>query len=265
VERREELRLSIAQIETKLNDKAFNLGKISYFLKKAKEEQSDLVVFPELCVTGYLIGPWLREAAEKKDGPSIRFIQKLCNELEISTIISFPEIYNDQYYVTAAYINNQGEVLGFYRKTHLYDQEAIYFSHGEKVPVFQTEFGNIGIMGCFDIEFPEVARILRLKGADIILIPTSNMAPYKEYQRIYTQCRAMENEVPLALCNRIGTEGDLTFIGGSTFIDARGETHILLTEKEELITQSVLLFKSTDSKLSKVLNNNENLYRELTL
>lgn len=259
------MKLSIAQIETRLNDKAFNLEKISHFLKEAKEDQSDLVVFPELCITGYLIGPWLSTAAEKKDGPSIRFIQKLCKELVISTIVSFPEVYKGKYYVTAAYINNNGHILGFYRKTHLYDREAIYFTKGDEIPVFQTEFGKVGIMGCFDIEFPEVARILRLKGADIILIPTSNMAPYKEYQRIYTQCRALENEVPLALCNRIGKEEDLTFIGASTFIDARGETHILLTEEEEMSTLSILLFKSTDSKLGNVLNNNENLYKKLTM
>jgi len=257
------LRLTIAQIETQLNNKEYNLRKMERMLYQAKQEQSDLVLFPELSLTGYLIGPWLHEAAETKDGPSIQHVKSLCKKLKISAIFSFPELHEGNYYTTAALVSDSGEIEAMYRKTHLYDSEQIYFTPGDDIPVFQTKFGVIGIMGCFDLEFPEVARILRRKGADMILIPTSNMAPYSTHQRVYTQCRAMENEIPLALCNRIGKEGDLTFIGNSTFVDAQGETHVLLSDQEEMVTFPVLLFKGSDSKLNHILDNKPHLFHAL--
>lgn len=257
------MQLSIAQIETKLNDKMYNLKKIECYLYQAKQEQSDLVLFPELSLTGYLIGPWLAEAAEPRDGPSIRRVKELCRRIGISTVFSFPEVHDGKYYVTAALVSDTGEVEAMYRKTHLYDVEQIYFTHGDEIPVFQTKFGVVGIMSCFDLEFPEVARILSRKGADIILIPTSNMVPYTTHQRVYTQCRAMENEVPVALCNRIGREEHLEFIGESTFVDAQGETHVLLSNQEEMVTFPVLLFKGSDSKLNYILDNKPHLYTYL--
>ena len=99
----------------------------------------------------------------------------------------------------------------------------------------------------------------------MILIPTSNMLPYKEYQLIYTQCRAMENEIPVALCNRIGSEGEIAFVGESTFVDGYGKTHVLLSEKEELITIPVLLFRGTDPKIHHILNGEAELFKQLLL
>ncbi|WP_183192605.1 carbon-nitrogen hydrolase family protein [Brevibacillus fluminis] len=258
------MRLSIAQIETKLNDKAYNLAKIERFLHEAKEHKSDLVLFPELGLTGYSIGPWLDEAAETPDGESVQHVQSLCKKLAIHTIFSFPERGQDgNYYVATVFINDQGEVVALHRKTHLYGEEQVHFTCGDEVQVFQSKFGVIGIMSSYDLEFPEIARILSKKGADLILIPSTNMAPYKTHQLAFTQCRAMENEVPLALCNRIGKEGDIEFIGCSSFVDAQGVTHLLLSNQEELHTIPVLLFKSADSKLDYILNNQPHLFKEL--
>ncbi|RNB89763.1 carbon-nitrogen hydrolase family protein [Brevibacillus fluminis] len=257
------MRLSIAQIETQLNQKFFNLEKITRYVREARRQQSDLVVFPELCLTGYSIGPWLAEAAESLGGPCMSYMKALCREEGIHVLYSFPEREQERYYVTTALINDRGEVLGIYRKTHLFDEERVFFSSGSELPVFETKFGTIGIMSCFDLEFPEVARILRLKGASMILIPTSNMQPYKEYQLIYTQCRAMENEIPVALCNRIGFEGEMTFIGESTFVDGYGKTHALLCDKEEIVTFPVLLFRGTDPKIRRILNGEADLFEQL--
>lgn len=257
------MRLSIAQIETKLNSKFSNLEKISWNVKEAKKQQSDLIVFPELCLTGYSIGPWLSDAAEKIEGPSMQYMKGLSKEVGIHVLYSFPEKYHDHYFITTTLISNRGEVLGIYRKTHLFHDEKPFFASGDELPVFETKFGTIGIMSCFDLEFPEVARILRLKGASMILIPTSNMLPYKEYQLIYAQCRAMENEIPVILCNRIGREGDMEFFGGSTFVDGYGKTHVLLSDKEELNTFPVLLFKGTDPKIHHILNGEQELFEQL--
>ncbi|MGE5703158.1 MAG: carbon-nitrogen hydrolase family protein [Clostridia bacterium] len=257
------MRLSIAQIETRVNDKQYNLEKIKRYLYEAKAQKSDLVLFPELVLTGYSIGPWLPEAAETVDGESVRYVQRLCKELSIHAVFSFPEPDGGKYYVASVFINDLGEVVSLHRKTHLYGTEQTYFTCGDEIAVFPTKFGVIGIMSSYDLEFPEVARILAKKGADIILIPSTNMAPYRTHQLAYTQCRAMENEVPLALCNRIGNESGIEFFGCSSFVDAQGVTHLLLSNQEELHTIPVLLFKSADSKLNHILNNQPHLFHEL--
>ena len=78
----------------------------------------------------------------------------------------------------------QWEIIGKYRKTHLFANEQMLFERGDEFVVVPTRFGNFGLMICYDLEFPEVARILKLKGAELILISTANMAPYQNI-RIY--------------------------------------------------------------------------------
>lgn len=98
-----------------------------------------------------------------------------------------------------------------------------YFKPGTELPVFSTKFGLIGLMICYDLEFPEVARILKLNGAELILVPTSNMIPYDKHQLIFLQSRSLENEMPICLCNRIGAENEIIFFRESTSSDADGK------------------------------------------
>src|SRR5699024_1205957 len=134
----------------------------------------------------------------------------------------------------------KGEDLGVYRKTHLFNNEKEYITKGTQLNVLDTEFGKVGIMICYDLEFPEVARALTLKGAEYIFVSTSNMLPYSHHQSIYAQSRSFENEVPVVVCNRVGIESDMHFFGGSIAVNTKGEITKLDKDKEDLTVVNII-------------------------
>src|SRR5699024_10612949 len=113
------------------------------------------------------------------------------------------------------------------------DTEKNYFTAGSNFEVIDTPLGSVGMMICFDVEFPEIARALKLMDADFIVIVNANMHPYEEFHHIFARSRAMENEIPIIICNRLGVEGDLDFCGDSMVIDATGEVLLSLNDKEQ--------------------------------
>ncbi|MBM7570104.1 carbon-nitrogen hydrolase family protein [Aquibacillus albus] len=257
------MNISLAQFSPKLKDKEMNLETIKSQMEVAKKQYTNLIVFPEMSLTGYLLKDSVTEYAEDTNGPSLRRVKEYCRDIGIDTIISFPEKDGKNYYITAIYIDSNGEILGKYRKTHLFDTESNYFTPGNDYPVFDTKWGKVGIMICYDLEFPEVARLLRLKGADIIFIPTANMKPYEKYQEIYLKSRAMENEIPIAICNRIGQEEELEFFGQSMVVDHEGEEYVHLNETECLLTCEISLSNKRDPKLQYINNINRTIYKQL--
>ncbi|KHD85833.1 carbon-nitrogen hydrolase family protein [Heyndrickxia ginsengihumi] len=257
-------RVTIAQFTPKLGNKSANIKNMINMMKKAKEQQSQLIVFPELCLTGYFISESLSELAEPLSGKSIQTLQTACKEHGIYAVISFPEKHlNGTFYIAAALIDDKGSIKGIYRKSHLFANEGDVFSSGTELPVFDTELGKMAIMICYDLEFPEVARILRLKGAQLLLVPLANMQPYEKYQFIYLQSRAMENQIPIVLCNRTGTENDTHFFGESAIVSSDGSLLIKLNDEEQLQTIHVPLNEQLDEQLSYMKDRRTDLYAEL--
>jgi len=256
-----EINVSVAQFTPKLGDKQYNFERMVGAVVKAKEEQSELVVFPELYLTGYSIGRNLSTLAETINGTYMMKIRKLCKENEIYVVLSFPEDGQDgNYYISSALIDNQGEVLGVYRKVHLFDTEKNYFQPGSNFEVIDTPLGSIGMMICFDVEFPEISRALKLMGADFIVIVNANMHPYEVHHHIFARSRAMENEIPVIICNRLGTESELDFCGDSMVIDATGKIILSLKDKEKLQTVTLPIQQELDPKMSYTTNRRSELY-----
>jgi len=260
------LKVTLGQFEPIIGDKHHNLTQMRKILERASFQNSDIVLFPELCLTGYFIQDLDVELAETTDGPSLHYIKNICKELQLHTVFSWAElgeagiIYN-----TSCIINHKGEMIGKYRKVHLYDREKEIFSPGESFKVFETIFGKIGIMICYDLDFPESARILNLKNADIILIPTNNFYPYERYQKSYLRSRSMENEIPVAICNRTGQEQNLKYFGESAVYDAHGYQLLELNHLDNTKTVEVSLTKEKDDKLSYKQNRIPSAYTELKL
>jgi len=205
--------IALAQNDCVLGDVDHNLTRVEDFVRQAADGGADIVCLPELGTTGYrqdLLGERLHTLAEEQDGPSSQRIGKLAAELGLYVILPLIErgtmpgvVFN-----SVVLINRQGKVVGNYRKNHAYAAEGHYFAAGNQMPVFDTDFGRIGIMICYDLGLPEVARILTLQGAEIII-----------------PCRALENRLFLAAVNRVGTEGDtLVMHGKSKIVGPRGET-----------------------------------------
>lgn len=255
------INITIAQLKSKLGDKQHNLDLIASGIKKASAEFSDIIVFPELFLTGYSVGDNLKNLAETINGPSINKIKELCVTYNMYTIVGFPEDGGDgKYYISSALIDNNGEILGVYRKAHLFHNEKDYFTTGSKFEVINTPLGNIGLMICYDVEFPEISRALKLMGADIIIIINANMHPYKEYHNLYARCRAMENEIPVVICNRVGIENALEFCGDSMAISATGEVLLALHEQEVMTSVTVPIKEELDPKIQYTVNRRSDMY-----
>jgi len=259
------LKLTLGQFEPVIGDKQLNLRKMEEIMEQAAAEDSNLVLFPELSLTGYFIQDLKEEMAEPIDGESIQHMQTLCKKLRVYTVFSWPELGEDGLiYNSACLISDQGEIVGNYRKVHLYDREKEIFSPGDTFKVFDTDLGRIGIMICFDLDFPESARSLHAGGADIIVVPTNNFYPYARFQEAYLKARSMENELPVAICNRTGQEQDLVYFGESAAYDAHGYQLKKLDDTAHAATVEIPLNQEKDDKLSYKANRIPQAYRKLT-
>ena len=134
---------------------------------------------------------------------------------------------------SAVLIDREGNVAGVYDKQHLWALERFYFRGGNGTPVFQTDFGTIGIMICYDMGYPEVARMLALQGAQIVLCPSAWCEPDHDVWDINVPARALENTVFLCAVNRYGREQDLYMGGHSKVCDPRGRVVAELPDEGE--------------------------------
>ncbi|MCM3791103.1 carbon-nitrogen hydrolase family protein [Domibacillus indicus] len=232
------VKIGLAQFQPVLYDKEANLEKMIQFIKEASEQGCDIVLFPEMATTGYFTREKTAELAEEAGGKSIQILKQSARERGVIVIAGFPEKKDGQLFNSAAIIDQDGVLLGTYQKVHLWDEEYKYFSAGSSFPVWNTEFGTIGVMICYDTEFPETARSLADKGAEMILAPTANMKPLEHFQNIYIQSRAAENQVFVATTNRIGVEETTHFFGesaaaspfGKLLVKGSGDEQLYITE-----------------------------------
>ena len=161
------------------------------------------LVFPELFTTGYhldTVGPRMTELAEPIDGPTVRALQEAArkNHVYIVAPIALLHGLSGVPYNSAVFINSDGTVQGSFDKVHLWALERFYFRAGHEFPVFDTEFGKVGIMVCYDMGFPEAARTLALKGAELIVCPSAWCVQDADVWEINAPARALENTVFLA-------------------------------------------------------------------
>jgi predicted amidohydrolase len=227
-------RVSVLQFEPKLLDKAANLSRLAAMLQ---ELETDLVVLPELCISGYVFRN-LEEVASVSEevhaGEAFRAFQDLATERNFSIVYGFAERSGSVFYNSSALVNPDGSSY-VYRKSHLFFREKLFFSPGDTgLNVYPAMAGvMIGMMICFDWQFPEAARTLALKGAQIICHPSNLVLPWCQQAMI---TRSLENRVFTITSNRTGTEGygdmAITFTGQSQILGTKGEVLARMDEKE---------------------------------
>jgi len=188
---------------------------------------ADLLVFPELCVSGYDFRDRdeLASLAEPfGSGPTSRLARELSEAHDTTIVIGYPEKAGDQLF-NACVLTAPGGTLANYRKLHLFSRESRIFAHGDAPPpVIDTPAGKVGLMICLDWLFPEAARVLALAGAQVIAHPSNLVLPHCQKAMV---TRSIENGVFSVTANRIGTEArtdrSLTFTGSSQVLGTRGE------------------------------------------
>jgi predicted amidohydrolase len=225
---KEVFKIALAQISCKQADKTENLRKIKKTVAKAKRQGAELVIFPELSLTGYVVRDEIYELAERIPGPSTKIIEDVAKKNDIHVVFGMPEISDK----TEATLHNSAVLIGpegfvgkyhkMYLPTHSIFEERRYFRPGYETAVFDTELGKLGLIICYDIYFPEVARLTRLKGAELIVCISASPGVRRSFFEVLTVARAIENTAFLAFVNLAGIQDGLQFWGGSRLMGPSG-------------------------------------------
>ena len=223
----------------KREDKIGNITKIEQTVIKAKKQAVNLVIFPELSLTGYVVRDQIYELAETIPGPSVKAIETIAKRTKTHIIFGMPEL-SEKAQATihnAAVLVGPEGFIGKYRKmylpTHSVFEEKRYFRPGYQVAVFDTKLGKIGLIICYDIFFPEVSRLTRLKGAQLIVCISASPAVRRTFFETLTVARAIENTAFLAYVNLVGIEDGLQFWGGSRLVGPNGKVLVQAKLDEE--------------------------------
>ena len=221
------MQISGIQTDVTLADRIGNLARMKVAIEEEVAAGSQLVVFPECFTSGYCFDS-LEEAmqcAETIDGESVQAASEICKANDCYTVFGMLEKDGDRVFNTAVLTGPNG-VIGSYRKVHLpYLGVDRFTTPGDRpFEVFEAGGVRIGMLICYDGGFPEATRVLALKGADLVLLPT-NWPPGAEYMSAFSvNSRAMENGIYFAAVNRIGSERGFSFIGRSRICDPVGAT-----------------------------------------
>ncbi len=223
------MKLGVGQMAPRVTENEGNIARLKAILKEADEKDIDVLVLPELLNSGYVFETEeeVEEAAESIPEGRASKLLLAWSEKDRLVVAGLCERADNGIFNSAA-VFAKGNHVTTYRKIHLFQNEKDWFQPGnEEPPVVSYDGHRYGVMVCFDWAFPEVARILALKGAEVILHPANLVLPYCQRAMI---TRSIENGVFTATANRIGTERDVTFTGNSQITNPRGE---LLTQMSE--------------------------------
>ncbi len=209
-------------------NKEENLLSMEKHIQKIKNICTDIdtIVFPELGCTGYVLDETADEYSEDTKGFCVRKTQMLAKKYNINIISGFLEKNNTQPYNTAFAINRLGELVGKYRKNHLYSEseEINLYSKGEALNLFEFDGRKCGMAICFDIRYPRLFEKLATCWAELIFIPANWTKGENKFEMLkaYTQARAGENQIYCATVDRTGKDPYFEYTGSSMLSDPIG-------------------------------------------
>lgn len=228
------VRIALGQMEAVQGDTQANMEKMERMAAEAAAGGADVICFPELSYTGYFVKKdRLLEIAETENGEFYRRISRTARENGICIVAGFAERGpGEDIYNTAVFADRAGRIAGKARKVYLWKSEKKRFVRGEEFPVFNTEFGGVAILTCYDLEFPEPARIAALKGAKLIFCPAAWSVPARNrwdldlmacslYNMVFTAGANFSDEL---CCGASGVAGPV----GSMIAQSQGQ-------KEEIV------------------------------
>ena len=219
------VRVAVAQTAPVVGDVAANLADAERHIA-ALSGRADLVVFPELFTTGYRRAglDHARLAEPIPDGSSVVRLARAAAAAGIAVGGTLLERDGSTIYDTAILIGPDGEMVGRYRKSHLYPAERPYFAAGESLTVLPLRDElRVGMAICFEHAFPEIFTELALEGANLIAIPSAVPVGYEHLLELRTRARAQDNQLFVAAANLVGNDGEAQWCGGSLIIDPRGD------------------------------------------
>ncbi|MGI6030028.1 MAG: carbon-nitrogen hydrolase family protein [Eubacteriales bacterium] len=263
--------LAMVQHDSYLGKKKENLEKTLYFMQQAHEKGADLVVFPELNITGHAGHILLRKEAEEwQDSPSLRAVCDAAQKWNIYAAVGMATLEKNKLYNRQILCGPEG-IVNWQDKIHLSLDEEKYFTGGSEFRIAQLPFAKVGMIICYDCFFPETARCLSVLGAEVLLFCNAArhvdtdwiqwtqdpeqqkpiVAGMKEYFSIIARCRALENRCYAGLCNGTGESGKWVGVtsnhaGGCLIVDPCGS--ILSQSSTPFIQEEMIVQKLSAEK-----------------
>lgn len=235
------------QFATSARDKAKNIDRGLHWLHLAARS-ADLVVLPETAFSAYWLGPEMRDYAQPVPGPITQIVSQIAVAHNATICFGLAELENDKLYNTAVLIGADGRIIGKHRKAHLYDADIESgFVPGDRLEVFDTHLGRIGILVCYDAFFIESVRVLDLKGAQLVLIPSVGLAKPEEIDRtmrsweIVLAANAKFGRCHVVWANKVGMDRHLQCIGNSMVLNPEGEVIARAGDKEGIVHATISL------------------------
>src|SRR5437588_6120365 len=263
------MKVAVAQISCSLGDADANLLKVRDFTRRAKDEaDAELIVFPEMTDTGYSM-PVVRANANHWKSGFVPGLQQIARKLSIAIVAGVSERDGSSIYNSQVLIDEEGNIAGTYRKTHLYAvapvEEQTCFAPGNSFASFELGGLHFGFSICYDLRFPEMYRKLVTEhDVDAFVISSAWPFPRVEHFRTLAMARAIENQSYVIASNRVGKDDDLWFCGSSAIIDPRGVVVASASaDREELIQADLSedLVLSVRSRVESLAHRRQDLYK----
>lgn len=252
-----EYKVALAQTNSIVGDVKANLEEMEGLIKRAKDEGAKLTVFPEMCVSGYMVmdGKDFKtfyQCAEPIDGTSVETVKKQAKENDMHVIFGMPLESSEvkgKFYNSSILVEPDGRVH-VYKKIHLPTGkyiimelfEGLYCQSGSGFPLCETKIGNIGLEVCYDLLFPEVSRIYALKGAEVLVNISAGPVGTESNYDLFLSARAQENAIYIIFVNIAGEQRGMNFFGHSRIIHPSGLPIIECeVEKEDFKVASINL------------------------
>lgn len=234
------MRIAISQMQSQPGRIEGRLAVMREAAATASAQGAGLVIFPEMFLTGYNIGRAVFKLAEPAAGPSSIEAAAIAREAGVALLYGYPERVGDAVYNSALLIDRSGRPLANYRKAHLYGgEEKKRFAAGDRLVTAELDGLKVGILICYDVEFPEAVQALALAGAHLIAVPTALMEPFGFVARTVVPARAYESQVYVACANLCGKEGNLAYCGLSGIVGPDGHELVRAGANEELLVADI--------------------------
>lgn len=235
------MRLSLIQMNLAFGDPEANFNHLQDKLREAMKERPDVIVFPELWSTGYDLTR-IREIGDEDGKRTRAFLANFAKANNVHLVGgSIAEIVGEKAYNSSFVFDREGEYIARYRKVHLFRlmEEEKYLNAGDSLGLFHLEGTKAGVMICYDIRFPEFMRRLALEGAKVVFVPAEWPYPRLHHWRTLLMARAIENQIYIVACNRVGNGAGTEFFGHSMIIDPWGEVLAEGDEQESILSAEI--------------------------
>ncbi len=231
-----EITVALVQMAPALANPEANLRKMGDFVERiCGEQNTDLIIFPELSYTGAELGLRATDLAERVPGHATNYLAKRANDFNTHIVFGLviKEKVESILYNGIVCLGPEGDVAGDYRKVHLLGEERQVYRNGFRFITVEAEWGRFGLSIGHDLAFPETARSLTLEGTELMVVSANWEEQYAESWRAHIISRACENAIFVAATNRVGEEPTSRYHGDSMLSGPSGEVYTVLDEPIE--------------------------------